>query len=57
MVSPVNVLKEPRGAVRERALALLAKVGLSAKVDAYPHELSGGQQQRVAIARALAMRP
>jgi ABC-type polar amino acid transport system ATPase subunit len=35
----------------------MVKVGLSDKVDAYPHELSGGQQQRVAIARALAMQP
>ncbi len=39
------------------AEALLEKVGLSAKADAYPCELSGGQQQRVAIARALAMTP
>jgi ABC-type polar amino acid transport system ATPase subunit len=57
MVSPVHVLGEPPNAVRERALSLLGKVGLSDKTDAYPHELSGGQQQRVAIARALAMRP
>ena len=38
-------------------MALLRKVGLSDKADAYPCELSGGQQQRVAIARALAMHP
>ena len=41
----------------ERAKALLAKVGLSDKVHAYPDKLSGGQKQRVAIARALAMEP
>ena len=57
MVAPVYVRGEPRDDVQRRALALMAKVGLSDKVDAYPHELSGGQQQRVAIARALAMQP
>ncbi len=41
----------------ERAAAMLARVGLAAKVGAYPSHLSGGQQQRVAIARALAMQP
>jgi ABC-type polar amino acid transport system ATPase subunit len=57
MVSPLHVRREPLAELRPRALALMAKVGLSDKIDAYPHELSGGQQQRVAIARALAMRP
>jgi len=50
---PVVVRREPRAAAEERGRALLAKVGLGAKADAYPSELSGGQQQRVAIARAL----
>ena len=57
MMAPIHVLKEDRAEVRSRAVALLAKVGLSAKQDTYPGELSGGQQQRVAIARSLAMRP
>jgi polar amino acid transport system ATP-binding protein len=57
MMAPVHVLREDKDEVRQRAVALLKKVGLSAKADVYPGELSGGQQQRVAIARSLAMRP
>ena len=57
MMAPIHVLKEGKDEVRLRAAALLKRVGLSAKADAYPGELSGGQQQRVAIARSLAMRP
>ncbi len=57
MMAPIHVLKEKADDVRVRAAALLEKVGLAAKADAYPGELSGGQQQRVAIARSLAMRP
>ena len=57
MMAPVHVLKENKAEVRERAVALMKKVGLADKSDAYPGELSGGQQQRVAIARSLAMRP
>jgi polar amino acid transport system ATP-binding protein len=57
MEAPVRVRGERRDEVRERAIALMERVGLSDKIDAYPSQLSGGQQQRVAIARALAMRP
>jgi polar amino acid transport system ATP-binding protein len=53
----VHVLREPAGVVKERAMALLEKVGMAEKARSYPHKLSGGQQQRVAIARALAMQP
>src|SRR3954452_10468155 len=48
MMAPLHVLKEDAKEVRERAIALLTKVGLSNKQSAYPGELSGGQQQRVA---------
>ena len=54
---PIGVKREDREEVRDRAHAILKRVGLSEKVSAYPRQLSGGQQQRVAIARALAMRP
>ncbi len=57
MEAPVQVKGESKAAVRERALALLERVGLSDKTVSYPSQLSGGQQQRVAIARALAMEP
>ncbi|GAA2871069.1 polar amino acid transport system ATP-binding protein [Nonomuraea rubra] len=55
--APVGVRGEPRDQARERAHALLRRVGLEDKAGNYPRQLSGGQQQRVAIARALAMRP
>ena len=55
--APMLVKKMKREAIVPKAEALLAKVGLSAKRDAYPNRLSGGQKQRVAIARALAMEP
>ena len=57
MEGPVYVKRLAPAAARERALALLDKVGLGEKANAYPDRLSGGQQQRVAIARALAMEP
>ncbi|MCA1712662.1 MAG: amino acid ABC transporter ATP-binding protein [Actinobacteria bacterium] len=55
--APVRVLGEAKGSAADRGRALLDRVGLSDKHDAYPAQLSGGQQQRVAIARALAMKP
>ncbi|NMD08601.1 MAG: ABC transporter ATP-binding protein [Phyllobacteriaceae bacterium] len=57
MEAPVHVLKVPKAEAKERAEALLQRVGLYDKRDQYPAFLSGGQQQRAAIARALAMNP
>lgn len=56
-LAPVKVRNLPRAEAEERARALLKKVGLLDKAEAFPDNLSGGQQQRVAIARALAMQP
>jgi len=55
--APVHVQKRSHKEAIEEAEALLHKVGLYAKRDAWPSQLSGGQQQRVAIARALAQQP
>lgn len=56
-LGPLKVKKETKDEANERARALLDKVGLQDKEDAYPKSLSGGQKQRVAISRALAMNP
>ena len=56
-LGPMKVAGVAQQEARERARALLARVGVTQKENRYPAELSGGQQQRVAIARALAMRP
>jgi ABC-type polar amino acid transport system ATPase subunit len=56
-IAPTLVRKTSKAAARERAKAILERVGLSDKLDRYPRQLSGGQQQRAAIARALAMDP
>lgn len=55
--APIKVQKRRKDEVYQEARALLAKMGLSDKENAYPCQLSGGQQQRVSIARALAMNP
>ena len=55
--APIKVQKRDAAQVRAEAQALLERMNLGTKGDAYPSELSGGQQQRVAIARALALKP
>ena len=57
MMAPIKVLKQSPDEVETRARALIKRVNLVGKENAYPGELSGGQQQRVAIARSLAMNP
>ncbi len=56
-LAPIKIRNMSKKDAEDQAFALLERVGLSEKKDAYPTQLSGGQQQRVAIARALAMKP
>ena len=55
--APVRIKGMSQSDAQEKALELLAKVGLADRADAYPSQLSGGQKQRIAIVRALAMKP
>ena len=56
-LAPTLLKKGSAQEIKEKAMDLLERVGLSDKINSYPHQLSGGQQQRVAIARALALDP
>ncbi|MBQ6501610.1 MAG: amino acid ABC transporter ATP-binding protein [Mogibacterium sp.] len=55
--APIHVQGISREEAEDNAMALLKKMGIEDKANAYPYQLSGGQQQRVAIARAMAMKP
>jgi len=57
IAAPLLVQGRKRDEAEAEGAALLARVGLGEKLNAYPDELSGGQQQRVALARALALKP
>lgn len=57
MEGPIQVKRVAKAEARDKAEALLKRVGLEDRMQMYPSQLSGGQQQRVAIARALAMEP
>ncbi|MBE6932532.1 MAG: amino acid ABC transporter ATP-binding protein [Ruminococcaceae bacterium] len=56
-LAPIQLLKKSKEEAEDKAMALLQRVGLADRADAYPAQLSGGQKQRVAIVRALAMEP
>ncbi len=56
-IGPMRLLKQSKAEAEKNAMALLERVGLADRADAYPSQLSGGQKQRIAIVRALAMNP
>ncbi|MBO5277871.1 MAG: amino acid ABC transporter ATP-binding protein [Lachnospiraceae bacterium] len=56
-IAPMKLLKLSKAEAEETAMALLTRVGLAEKANAYPNQLSGGQKQRIAIVRALCMKP
>jgi glutamate transport system ATP-binding protein len=56
-LGPIKVRRESKQVARDRAMALLERVGIANQASKHPAQLSGGQQQRAAIARALAMQP
>ncbi len=56
-LAPVKLLKKSKEEAEKKAMALLERVGLADRANAYPSQLSGGQKQRIAIVRALAMEP
>ena len=56
-LAPIKLLKKSKEEAEKKAMALLERVGLADRANAYPSQLSGGQKQRIAIVRALAMEP
>jgi len=56
-IGPMRLLKQSKAEAEKNAMALLERVGLADRANAYPSQLSGGQKQRIAIVRALAMNP
>ncbi len=56
-IAPIKILKKSKAEAEEQAIALLKRVGLEDRANAYPSQLSGGQKQRIAIVRALCMNP
>ena len=56
-LAPMKLLKKSREEAEKTAMALLERVGLADRANAYPSQLSGGQKQRIAIVRALCMQP
>ena len=56
-LAPVQLLKKSKAEAEAKAMALLERVGLADRANAYPSQLSGGQKQRIAIVRALCMEP